>query len=214
MQPKLIISFDALSEPNFLAKAELINDSLGSNANFPLPWPTKVPTLAELDAAFTTYQTNYNDAEGGDAGSIAVRNAARDALTVILKKIAPYLELVADGSVPILLTTGYDLRQDAVRSTRVNPLPAPAGFNVVRGTMSGVLVASASALAGAGSYEAQICTGDPTVEANWTDAGTFMHCSHIELKGLTPGKMVSVRLRGIGSHGPGAWAPAFSLMVV
>jgi hypothetical protein len=45
-------------------------------------------------------------------------------------------------------------------------------------------------------------------------AGSFKNSSRIELPGLTPGKVYSVRLRALGAAGPGAWTPASSLMVV
>jgi hypothetical protein len=214
MQPKLIVNFDRMSEADFLTKSELINTSLTGNVNFPLPWPAQVPAPAVLAPAFSGYQSAYNAAVGGDSAKITLRIAARDTLTTILKKIAPYLELIAAGSVPMLQTSGYDLRQDITHTPAGALLAAPTGLTLARGTMTGVLVVSADALAGAGSFEVQMTTGDPTVEANWAAAGTFMHCSNIQLTGLTPGKMYSVRLRGIGTNGPGAWSPAVSLMAV
>ena len=214
MQAKLIITFENLSEPNFLAKAELINTSLTGNANFPPPFPAEVPTLAQLAAAFTAYQTAYNAATGHDQTAIATRNTARIALTTILKKLAPHLETASGGVVAKLTTTGYDLRHDIVQGTGTTPLAAPADFKITRGKLSGVLLVHARILPGAGSYQAQTTDGDPTVPANWKDAGTFVHCSHIELTALVPGKTYSVRLRGIGSHGPGAWTDHASLMVV
>jgi hypothetical protein len=72
----------------------------------------------------------------------------------------------------------------------------------------------ASPVSKAGAYEVQTTTADPTIESNWTAAGSFMNCGHIELDGLTVGKVYSVRLRAIGSAGPGAWTPASSLMVI
>jgi hypothetical protein len=214
MQPKLIITFDRLGESDFLAKSELINTSLTANANFPLPWPTTVPTPTQLNTAFVAYQSAYNAAATNDSNKITLRVDARDNLTSILKKIAPYLEVVANGSVPMLQTTGYDLRRDANVPVTPAILPAPPNFRVVRGTLSGSLTIMASTLPGAGSYEVQQTTGDPTVEANWLAAGVFRHCSHIDLTGLTPGSKVSLRMRGIGSNGPGVWAPAVTIMVV
>ena len=64
------------------------------------------------------------------------------------------------------------------------------------------------------SYDVQVATADPTVESNWNLAGSFAGCRRIELGGLTPGKVYSVRMRALGSAGPGPWTPASSLMVV
>jgi hypothetical protein len=68
------------------------------------------------------------------------------------------------------------------------------------------MVASADSLAGAGSHELHTGTGDPAVEANWKDQGTFLHGSHIPASGCTPGSIYYARLRGVGTTGPGIWA--------
>ncbi|GAC1621233.1 MAG: hypothetical protein NVS9B10_03810 [Nevskia sp.] len=216
MQAKLIIGFDVLSGPAFLTRADLILSSLKGNANFPLPWPAQVPGLDLLQDAVTAYRDAYNAASTGDRSKIAKRDAARKALSAQLKKLAPYLEIVANGDAAVLGTAGYELRNPIIRGAAGSGeiLMAPAAFRVERGELSGVLIARARNQKGAGSFEVQTTAGDPTMDANWTDAGTYLHCSHIELKGLPPGKTVSVRLRGIGTQGPGAWTPAVSLMVV
>ena len=214
MQPKLIITFDRLSEPDFDAKAELITSSLTGNPNFPLPWPAYVPQLADLSAARASYHTAYDAAKSGDKVKISARGVARETLTALLRKLAPYLELIANGDVSKLESTGYALRHDIVRSRDEHPLAAPGNFTFTRGAMSGVMLARADSLAGAGSYELSICTGDPAVEANWADKGTFRHCSDIATDGYTPGKIYYARLRGIGSHGPGVWAVSPGVMAV
>jgi hypothetical protein len=203
-----------LSEPAFDAKAELINTSLTGNANFPLPWPVYVPQLADISTARGNYHTLYDAAQNGDSVKIAARNAARDALTALLKRLAPYLELVANGDVVKLKTTGYDLRNDIAHSTSSAPLPAPTNFRFTRGYVSGTMSASADSLAGAGSYELNVCLGDPAVEANWKDKGTFLHCSDITVDAFTPGTIYYARLRGIGSSGPGVWAVSPGVMAV
>jgi hypothetical protein len=214
MQPILIISFDRLGEDNFFTKSQLITTSLANNVNFPLPWAINTVPPATLTAQFNSYESAYGAASGGDTVKIGLRLAARNLLTASLKRNAPYLELVANGSVPILESTGYDLRHDSTPPITPHDLPAPDGFKVVRGTLSGTLVWSCDAEQGAGSYVAQICTGDPTVEANWSDAGVFKNATHNTIPGLTPGQLTSVRLCGIGANGRGAWTSAISIMVV
>jgi hypothetical protein len=214
MQPKLIIAFERLSEPAFNAKAGLICRSLTKNVNFPLPWPDPVPPLATVQAAFDTYSNLYDVAQGGEHEKITSRDVARVILTAMLKKLAPYLEVVADGSVAKLQTTGYDLRHDIVKGTIPDPLPAPANFQFMRGELSGTMVNKAESLPGAASYQLQICTGDPSIEANWKDHGSFKNCSNIVTSGYTPGVIYFSRLRGLGSHGPGVWATSPGVMAV
>jgi len=216
MQAKLIISFDALGEADFLAQAEGIAAALTGNPAFPEPWPSPLPGLMQLKIDITAYEAAYLAAKAGDKVKIALREAARQTVNTDLKKLAPYLEMVANGDTAMLASSGYALRKTPVKTAASNPetLPPPADFHITRGMLSGVLVIHASKLEGAGSYTVQTATGDPTVEANWKENGTYLRCSKIEIGGFTPGTMVSVRMRGIGTHSPGAWTPAASLMVV
>ena len=82
-----------------------------------------------------------------------------------------------------------------------------------RGDLGGTLFANVKKLKGAGAYELQITEGDPTVPVSWHYYSTFKNSRKIEIAGQPPGKTVSVRLRGIGGNGPGAWSDAGSLMV-
>ena len=214
MQAKLITTFRGLSEPLFNSKAQLICTSLTGNVYFPTPWTTNTVEPSVLTMLFGAYETAATNAAGGDTAKIALRATARESLTTAFKTNAPYLELVGGGSVAMLETTGYDLRHDSHVHTTPGTLPAPTGFTVTRGTLSGTLNVGCDALHGAGGYKCQICTGDPTVEANWKDAASYKNCSHNVLAGQTPGQMVSVRLGGIGAKGLGAWTNAISLMVV
>lgn len=203
-----------MGEPAFDAKADLIYTSLNGNANFPPPWPAPVPPLGDILTAKTDYHTKFEAAQSGDTGKIALRVEARSGLTKLLKKLAPYLELVADGSVSKLQSTGYDLRHDAVQPYNPNPLAAPANFTFVRGDVSGTMDAWADSLAGAGSYILQICAADPTVEANWSTKTTSRTCSNIIVDGFTPGKTYYARMCGVGSNGPGVWAVSTGVMAV
>jgi len=214
MQAKLITNFERLNEPAFKDKGKLICTSLTGNVYFPIPWATNTVEPSVLTMLFGAYETAATDAAGGDTAKIALRIAARETITGAFKANAPYLELVAAGNVAMLETTGYDLRHDSHVHTTPDTLPAPTGFTVARGTLSGTLNVGCDALHGAGGFKCQICTGDPTVEANWKDAASFKNCSHNVLTGQTPGQMVSVRLCGIGAKGLGAWTNAISLMVV
>ena len=214
MQAKLIIAFDRLGDVVFDAKSVLIYTSLTGNVNFPLPWPPYVPQLTAIGAAKDTYHGLFEATQAGDASKISAREDARTILTTLLKKLAPYLELVADGSIPKLESTGYDLRHDIVQSESKDPLPPPPGFTFTRGDASGTLVASAESLPGAGNYILEICAGDPSVEANWTHKGTFLHCSKIVTDGYVPGRIYYGRLQGVGPNGPGLWAVSPGIMAV
>jgi hypothetical protein len=52
------------------------------------------------------------------------------------------------------------------------------------------------------------------VEANWIDAGAYKNCRRIEVHGLTPLKVYSVRMRALGAAGYGAWTPVTNISVI
>lgn len=204
MQPKLIIKFEDLSLPDFQSKTEIISNALASNVSFPAPWPGTLSGPAALTALYHTFEMAFNAASTGDQIKIAQRNAARLALTVYLKMLAPHLELTAAGDIAKLLSTGYSLRKKTARIGGGAPPPVPADFKVVRGG-SGQLIAKARKIRNVGTYEAQINSGDPNVEGDWRPLPVLTSCAKIKIDGLTPLTRVWVRLRGINSHGPGGW---------
>lgn len=207
-------NFNRLASLAFIAQAEQIVTAMTGNASFPEPWPSTVPTLQQIQADLAAYQAAATATGAGDRTRIVERQAARSKLQTDLTQLAFQLQTVSQGDATLLATTGYPLRQPAQRS-RITEIPsAPDGFVLSRGVLSGSIQVRARRVPKAASYDVQIATADPTLEANWSMAGSFKNCGHIELEGLTPGKIYSVRMRALGSAGPGAWTAPSSLMVV
>lgn len=210
----IIYDFSSLSLANYLASAQRIVTAVTGNANFPEPWPSSVPTLAQINTDLSRFANAYAATAGGDRGRIAERDAARSVLTNDLRQLGLYIEMTANGNDAMLASSGFDLSARQPRSVVTAPLPAPEFLKLQRGEVSGLLLAQVKKLSGAASYDVQVTTADPTVESNWTDAGIFTVCRRIELPGLTPLKTYSVRVRGISSAGPGAWSLPSSLTVL
>ena len=214
MRPHLRVDFSHYKDADLLLKVGNIVASLGNNPHYPRPWPAPTPTFEELCNANSNYQAGVQVALSRDSFKIIERDRAREMLVELLLDLAPYLELVAKGNADILKTTGFDVKQP--KSTTVvnhDPLDAPENFSAKHG-LSGTLICHAARLAGAGSYELQICEGDPTVEANWRQYSIYTQASHMEVTGLTPGQKVSLRLRGYGSLGAGAWSDTVTIIVL
>ena len=51
------------------------------------------------------------------------------------------------------------------------------------------------------------------METNWVDSLTFKNCTHNTIPNLPVGKVVSVRLCGIGASTQGLWTNPISLMI-
>jgi hypothetical protein len=214
MQPKLVITFKPLSEAEFQAKVGHILSSLTGNPHFPEPWPEPVPSLAQINAAYQTYLDAYHASLNRDSLKIRQRDAAREALTDLLKRLASYLELVAHHDTDKLLTTGFDLRKDVVRGIHAGTLPAPDNFWVEQSPKSGAVLLHVARMAGAKLYEVQITQADPSVEENWKPGTSSTTASHILIEGLTPAQTYWFRIHAIGSGGPGLWTDPISLIVV
>ena len=214
MQAKLIVAFERLNESVFLAKSNTIVAAVTSNNNYPIPWLSQIPSLSAFTTAQMNYEAAYYDALTKDINKVALRDSQRLILTKMLKQLAPYFELVAQGSVDILESTGYDLRRDTTHTDRVDPLPAPAGFRVSRGELTGTLDVKVKRLDGAGSYEVQMTELDPLVEAHWEHALSSTTASHIQLTHLTATHTYWVRVRAIGTNGAGVFTEPLSIIAL
>ena len=116
MSKRLIVKFESLNQADLLAKSNHIVACLRDNAHFPPPWLPSVPPLEELAGLVTAYGVAYQAALNGDRLKIAERNAVSKTMIEELKKIAHYLEVVADGNEAALISTGYDVSHEPVRT--------------------------------------------------------------------------------------------------
>jgi len=214
MQAKLIVTFDRLSISDFLTMSGSIVNGMTNNSHFKEPWAGQGLTLEQLTAAYTAFEEAYHASLTRDTVKIAQRNATRQTLTEILKRLALSLELMAQGDVTALTTTGFELRHDIVRTNSNELLPAPTDFRVTHGQLSGSLDVHVARLSGAGSYEVHIAQDNPNLESNWRHAISSVNSLHIIVTGLTPGKNYWVRIRGIDSNGGGVWSDPISIIVV
>ncbi len=211
---KINTSFSKLNPVQFAAQVELILTSLGGNANFPEPWPASVVTLAQLQADLAGYQNALTAIAAGDRRQVPERDALRQKLAGELQTLAYYLQTVTNGDATLLATTGYPARKASPRVLNAETLPAPDGLEAERGVLSGQIVVKLKKQAKAAAYDVQTTMADPTVESNWGDAGSYTSCRRIELEGFTPGKTCWVRVRGLGSAGPGAWTSPVSVIAL
>jgi hypothetical protein len=132
----------------------------------------------------------------------------------MLRRLAPYLELQANGDRDALATTGFELRGDAPRATPVSPPPAPSDFRVTHGPRSGTLDVHVARVDSAVSYEVATSTGDPTADTGWAHALTATSGMHMIVDSLTPAQTVWVRARALNSTGYGAWTKPQYIIVV
>jgi predicted RNA-binding protein with TRAM domain len=214
MQGILIVGFDGLSEPAFLLRAESISAGAQNNAYFPVPWPAQILDPVKLKTEVDAYKVLYNEASSGDRNKIKLRQTGRTDLTVELKKVAHYYEIVAAGDVGMLSTTGFELRHDIIKSAVVDPIGMLADLKLSRGIVPGSLQLHAKADPAALSYHVEIASADPAVEANWSVVGEYPHCNRIDIQGLVAGKTYYVRIRAFSKAGMGLWTTSAGVVVL
>lgn len=90
-----------------------------------------------------------------------------------LGQLALYVQVMAQGNTTVLETSRFPLRQWAPRAQSPLPPGPPANVKASRGPVSGSILVSAARVPTAGGYDVQVTSGDPGVETNRTEGGTF-----------------------------------------
>lgn len=201
-QNKLNRGFSQLREDELDNKAQFIITALTGNAKFPTPTPTLANVQTKLDAYRTAMARD-------DSGRTAAVDTSRAELETILGQLAGNLELTSGVTDADLATTGFDMRKP--RTTTDAPIDAPQNVRLRSTGNTGEVQLLCDPADRAKSYEVQH-TLDP-VNGPWTDAGTFGSTRGIVISGLTRSKDYWMRIRGIGSNGPGAWSDPATILV-
>jgi len=166
---------------------------------------TPNPSLADFTAARNDYIAAVNAAKGNTIG-VAVRVQKRAALLALIRKLAHYVQVTSAGDLPTLLSSGFTPQ---LTRQPVGVLPAPQNLRLLRGKVTGQIIARTKRYAKAGAYEWRYTTtanptgwirGDATLSANTT------------LYDLVPGTQYIVQVRAVGSAGPSDWSDGAMLM--
>lgn len=212
---KVRTDFSRYGETAFGAKAVAIVTAITTEpllTLMPNPLPPLCPTRAALTAGLTAYQTAASVAADGSKAAILRRIDRRDELTAMLKDFAPHLEQAAKaaGDVSVLEESGYELRQPTAHGNSNGVPPAPL-ITLKRGKVSGTVVARVKPLLRhTDAYEAEYAVGEST---SFTGRVTSTTGSRITLVGLEVAKLHQVRVRGVGSRGPGDWSDPVGIVV-
>lgn len=183
-------------------------EALTGNANFVTP----SPDLATLTAAKDDYQTKLAKAnQKGSPLDISLKNEAKEVLADLLQKLAFYVNSVANGNLPLLLSAGLPLTQPRLAGM----LPSvPERLRLSDGRLSGELRWDVDSLGRQVFYEyCYASEKDAAGEWLWSDRQTTTSSRKNLISGLTAGLIYAVRVRGVNTQGPGDWCTPETLIV-
>lgn len=218
MQPfKVVFDFIGLGEPRFGDKVRFIVTCLTTapmTELLPDPIPAPFPARTALQTALTNYEATADAAKDSIAAK-KIRKQNRAILEQLLKKFAPHVETTAEAAnnYDILTKSGYTLRHPIVKPTSNGIPPAPL-ITAKRGKISGsVQVRVKPLLHGVGSYEGQFTVGEAAADGSFQPGVISKNGSRITFTDLEVAKLHHLRVRGIGSKGPGDWSEPYSIIV-
>jgi len=201
---KVALGFTRLSGGDLSGFTSNVIKCLTGNAAFAKP-PVALADLSKLLATFDAAVAAALD--GGTASRVA-RKAAQDALLSALRKIAAFVQIIADGDMALLLASGFS----AARTGRAQQtkLDSPLILGVENeGTTK--LTVRLQAVAHAKSYEVRAINGATTPAASVIST----QARRIVVGNLTPGTTYNLQARAIGgSEGYSEWSDPVSHMAI
>ncbi|WP_163712664.1 hypothetical protein [Mangrovibacterium lignilyticum] len=190
-------SSNKLTNAGLSVFAGSVKEKMTANPNFVTP----VPTLEELTAALDAYDTALDQARDRGTLATSVKNDKKDALIVVLKALADYVDETSGGDRTIILSSGFELTKP--RST-IGPLPRATGLVVEAGDGRGSLKLSCDVLHNARAYLFQYTDAPLTAESIWRETTNTRHI--IQIDNLTPGKEYVFRAAYAGSNPSRKWS--------
>ena len=195
--------------PELITQARLIRTTM---ATFKGSSTELTAAVAALPGAIDLMQTAFEEAKSRDSGKVALQAQAKKALKKLLTKIARLVEVVSDGDMDVLRSSGFPLSKDKpTRFKNTSPLPAP-DFALSHGDLGNSLNLNAKHVPGAASYMVFLTNGDPSVAENYKLFGVFARCTNILIPGLTAGQKYSIMGQCVGFNGMGVMSAPCTLM--
>jgi len=199
---KLVLDFIRLSILEKVAFYRNVIDKLKSNPLFTDP----DVTLADATTSVDTLESDYMKARNGGIAETAAMHQAEDDADKIFRKLAAYVERIANEDDTIILQAGFNLSKDP--SPRQQPV-----LSVADGDKPGSVSLRRKAVMGARSYSWQLATAIlPTTEEGWTSAGVSTRVDY-EIDSLTSGTRYFFRVAAVTPDGIAAFCEPVSRIV-
>ncbi|MBB3186643.1 fibronectin type III domain-containing protein [Microbacter margulisiae] len=201
-KPKLVLSFVRLSIWEKIAYYRNVVAKMKDNTLFPTP---DVP-IADAEKKLDEFETAAQKARDGSTADTALMHQTEEETDAIFRKLAAYVERIADGDEAIILQAGFTLSKDP--SPRKQPI-----LMVEDGAMSGSVRLRRKAVTGSRSYIWQIIVGAlPASEKDWVTLGVSTQVEYIA-ENLTIGTRYYFRSAAVTKDGTSAFCEPVSRIV-
>lgn len=200
---KISNNLNKYSDAALLALALQIEQCITGNANFPTP----NPSFIVLGGGVTVYKDALTVAADRSRKNVALKNAARKELQLLLIQLGSYITNVANGNPALLAESGFPLTK--IREARV--MGRAGNVTLTQGPSSGQLEASIDTVFAALRYLYQIVDVAPTEATVWS--AEAVSNSKYTFTGLIPGKQYWVRVAAAGARGQLCYSPVATLFV-
>jgi hypothetical protein len=200
--PQLRVSLAFADGTDFAVEklAGILLTTLYGNPNFPSP--PFANTV--LETARNEFLDAIDAQENGGKAATAEKNNKREALIVLLRQLAAYVQTASANDMAKLLSSGFN----AVNMNRAqSPLDTPLIVEIMNG-ISGQLIVKVKPVKNAKSYEVRVAIVAPGgATGPFQIAGVFTDSRQMIVEGLTPGTSYMVQVSAIGgSTGQSGWS--------
>jgi len=191
---KVKLALSSYNPDGLVAFANTVKTAMTGNANFTTPNPT-LTAFETLITAASGKIAAYNSALAAAETALADRDAALAALRAGFSQLGDYVQNASAGDAVKIESAGMSVRSAGTPTS----MTQVADLALTAGDSPGSVDAMWKPVAGARSYECQVNSADPNVEANWSFKQSTSKSS-VTLIGLTSGAKLWVRVRAIGTN--------------
>lgn len=199
--PRVSLSFSRLPDSEFSDMVVSVATKMANNPSYTEP----VVDLTLLTTNNNTFVAQIAAAAQGGKFLTAQKDATRELLDEEMRALAAYVDSIAKGDLPVLLSSGFEsISLDRTRK----PLDKPTVLNIDN-FASTQLMLKLSPIRNARSYEVRLKLG----AADWKNAGVYTKARGILLEALVPGQVYDIQARAVGgTMGYSDWSDPVSRM--
>ncbi len=201
MIAKVSLGFARISDMELDNFAQGVLNGMTGNVTYPAP-PV---TMATLQTAIEDLTSRISAAQSGGTVATAAKNNSREALIGMLRLLAAYVHMNANGDLVLLLGSGFEAQGTKGASV---PLERPESVTITNGG-AGQLLVKVSPVKNRNMYEGRAKLDG----SDWLPSVFASDSKRIAFEGLIPGQTYTIQVRALGgSTGQSDWSDASSHM--